>query len=334
MNMVSKMVTRATKIAFILGVILLCAGIVIAAVAPAAVTWEPKSKTLADKETLAVSPKWKTKTESLIDKVITVELWETYDYWFASAPFIFGEAKDFVVSGTATEQSSPQRWFNFYVFDSVNFDLWKAGASYIAYYEVKGITYASFTISISRKEDVPTTFYFVVEEHVIGVKPTVRVTATISWAEQASILDSSAEFSSLPPLIIEESKDFVLRGNATEVSGYRFNFYIMNLDNYMEWTLGKAYTAYFEQKNVTETSFTIQLTKGQATSAIYFVVENPLRDVNETVKISATLEWQEKATIAATLGGWILGGIIAVIGLIIIIVAGIATLIFKPKPKA
>jgi hypothetical protein len=326
------MVMRATKIAFVLGVILLCAGIAIAAIAPAAVTWELKSKTLADKENLAVSPGWKTKTESLIDQVITVDIWETYDYWFAT-PLVFGEAKDFVVSGTATEQSSPQRWFNFYVFDSVNFDLWKAGASYTAYYEVKGVTYASFTISIAKKEEVPTTFYFVVEQHVTGVKPTVRVTATISWAEKASILDCSAKFSSLPPLIIEESKDFVLKGNATEVSGYRFNFYIMNLDNYMAWSSGRAYASYFEQKNVTETSFTIQLTKDQATSTIYFIVENPLRDVNETVKISATLEWQEKATIAATLGGWMLGGIIAIIGIIIIIVAGIATLVFKPKPK-
>lgn len=96
---------------------------------------------------------------------------------------------------------------------------------------------------------------------------------------------------------------------------------------------GRAYTSYFEQKNVTETSFTIQLTKDQATSTIYFIVENPLRDVNETVKISAILEWQEKATIAATIGGWMLGGVIAIIGVIIIIVAGIATLVFKPKPK-
>jgi hypothetical protein len=55
------MVMRATKIAFVLGVILLCAGIAIAAIAPAAVTWELKSKTLADKETLAVSPDGKLK---------------------------------------------------------------------------------------------------------------------------------------------------------------------------------------------------------------------------------------------------------------------------------
>ncbi|GEM_PF-5495963 len=54
-------------------------------------------------------------------------------------------------------------------------------------------------------------------------------------------------------------------------------------------------------------------------------------DTIETVKISATLEWQEKAIIAATIGGLILGGLIAFLGIIVIIIAGVAALIFKPK---
>ncbi|MEM3829196.1 MAG: hypothetical protein QXP36_08295 [Conexivisphaerales archaeon] len=322
---------KSVMIIFIVGLIMLVGGIVLAIAAPATVTWKPKSEVLASEKALTVSAGWASKSESLIDKVITVDFYETYDYWFGYKPLIYGEAKGFVISGTATEQSSPQRWFNFYVFDNVNFDLWKAGASYTAYYEVKGVTSINFEFSITTKDAVPDTFYFVVEEYALGVKPVVRVTATISWVEKASIYDCSKYFTSSPILIIEESKDFVLKGNVTEVGNHIFNFYIMDSDNYLNWFGGKAYVAYFEKKNVTSTSFSIPLTKDQATSAIYFVAENPLVDINETVKVSATLEWQEKATIAATIGGWILGGIIAILGFIVIIIAGVLALILKPK---
>lgn len=188
------------------------------------------------------------KKESLLDKVITVDYYETYDYWFAYKPFIYEEAKDFVISGTAAEQSSPQLWFNFYVLDSVNFDLWKAGASYTAYYEAEGKTSINFNFFIATKDAVPDTFYFVVEEYAPGVKPVVRVTATISWVEKASIYECLEYFTSSPILIIEESRDFVLKGTATEVGNRRFNFYIMNADNYWNWLKGKAYTAYFEKR--------------------------------------------------------------------------------------
>ena len=443
---------------------MLIGGIVLAIAIPATVTWKPKSEilasekpiavstgwqskstTLADEESLSTSPLWKSASDSLIDEVITVDWYETYDYWFGYKPLIFEKAKDFEIIGTATEQSSPQQWFNFYIFDSVNFDLWKAGLAYTAYYEAQGKTSTTFSLTIATEEEVPDTFYFVVEEYVVGVKPVVYATATIdwieksssydyteyywtlgasifeeakniilngtatevgdnkfnlyvldssnydnwyneeaytayyevkdistitfsvpltkdqatssfyfvvenpnldidevvnlsatiSWIEKASIYDRSEYFMSWEIILtIEEAKDFMLKGSATEVEDNKFNFYIFDTTNYFNWIGDEPYTSYYEVKNVTTTSFSIPLTKDEATSIFYFVVENPLIDTSETVKLSATTEWNEKATIAATVGGVILGGIIAFLGFIVMVIAGIAALVFKPKTSA
>jgi ribosomal protein L40E len=214
----------------------------------------------------------------------------------------------------------------------VNFDLWREHKSYKAYYEDKGKTSVSFTFSIASKGDIPNSLCFLVEE--VHTRPTVLVNATISWTEKSPKTRCSEYVSSSPTLFIEEAKDFKLRGNATEANGNRFNFYIMDSSNYWNWITDKAYVAIFEQKNINPVNFDVPLTKDQAGSTLYFVVENPLKDVNESVIVNAVLEWQEKPTVSATLGGWVLGSFIAVIGFIIIIIAGIASLVFKPKrPK-
>lgn len=458
MEVKEKMKTTIPKILFVLGVILLFAGIIIGMVAPKTATWKPESRTLADEETLTVSAGWKSKSgvladeeslstsllwqsksDSLIDKVITVDLYETYDYWWGYKPWIYEEAKDFVITGSAIEQSSPQQWFNFYVFDSVNFDLWKAGSTYTAHYEAQGKTSVTFTFSIASEDDVPDTFYFVVEEYLL--EPVVRVTATIDWVEKSARYDYTNYYVSYGPFLTTEAKDFVIEGTAGEVGNNKFNFYIMDSSNYYNWYDDEAYTAYYDVKDVSTITFSVSLTEDQATSSIYFVVENPSLDINETVNLSATiswtekasrsdcseylapsppiiingetkdfkikgnateingnkfnfyimdssnywywvfnepytaifeqkdatsvmfdksvtsrqtlyfvaentlknvdvsvsvnaeLEWQEKAIIARTIGGWILGGVVAFIGFIVMLVSGIAVLVFREKPK-
>lgn len=301
---------RAPKITFILGLMTFIFGIVLVFAIPASVTWEPKSKVIADQETLTVSagwasksgvladrkplsilPLWQSKSESLIDKVLTVSMWSTYDYWFGSKPFILNEAESFMVVGTAIEQSSPQHMFNFYVFDSVNFDLWKADVAYTAYYEAQGKTSVSFSFSIAT--EVPDTLYFVVE----GVQPVVRVTATISWIEKSSRYDYTEYHHSPGLFLIGEAKDFVVKGIATEAGYNKFNFYIMDSSNYNNWFDGKAYTAYYERKDISTVTFSVSLTKDQSTIPIYFVVENLNLDINETVSLSATISWVEQASI-------------------------------------
>lgn len=326
---------RIPVVIFIIGVIMLAGGILLVFAVPATVTWKPKSEVLASEKLLAVSAGWNSESDNLVDEVITVLTWSTYDYALAFTPYIYKEAKDFVITGSAIEQSSPQRLFNFYVFDSVNFDLWKAGTSYTSYYEVEGKISVSFSFSIATEDAVPNTLYFVTEEYVVGVKPVVRLTSTISWVERASIYDCSEYFMNWEiVLTLEEAKDFILKGTVTEDGNNKFNFYIFDTTNYFNWIGGESYTSYYEVKNVATTSFSVPLTRDEASSMFYFVAENPLLDISETIKVSATIEWNEKATITATVGGIVLGGIIAFLGFILIIIAGVAALVFKPKAPA
>ena len=325
---------RIPILIFVIGIIMLISGVLLAIMAPATATWKPKSEKIATEKPLPTSAGWKSENESLIDQAIMVSSYETYDYRFEYKPFIFREAKNFLITGTATEQSSPQRLFNFYVLNSTNFDLWKAGSPYTSYYEAKGKTSITFNFFIAAEDAVPDNFYFVVEEYAPGAKPGVHVNATISWVEKASVYDSSEYYTYYGTIVIEESKDFVLKGNASEASGEKFNFYIFDSTNYWNWIDGIAYTSYLEKTDVTSTSFSISLEQEQATSIIYFVAEDPLIDKSETVKFSGTLEWNEKETIATTVGGIVFGSIIASLGIIVALIAGIVALVSKPTVKA
>ena len=158
------------KIVFIIGLILFILGIVFMITAPATASWEQKKQTLVDGKTLTVSAGWKTNSRKLIKEVLSVERFSNYDWRYGFSPFLFGEAKDFVITGSAVEQSSPQRAFNFYVFDSVNYDLWEKGKAYKAFYEDRGKTSISFTFSIASKDALPSSFCFVVEQYSSGEK--------------------------------------------------------------------------------------------------------------------------------------------------------------------
>lgn len=319
------------KIAFIAGLILLVVGI-FAIMAPADDGWASRSRILVEGKTLSVSAGWKTGSEKLVEKVLRVETSLKYEACWGATPPFSGEERGFVITVNAVEQSSPQKPFNFFVFDRVNFDLWKAGLSYKAYFEEKGKTSVNINFSIALKENLPDAIYFVVEEHEPGVEPTVFVDSTISWIERSSRTDCTGYVASTPQVLIEEAKDFRLRGNVTEMNGNRFNFYVMAYSNYWDWLAGKNYTTILEQENVNSLSFDISLTEDQVGSAfsVCFVVENPLKDVDEKIIINAALEWQEKTTVSTIFERKIIGSVMASIGLIMTL-AGIALLVFKHR---
>ncbi|MEM3424912.1 MAG: hypothetical protein QXI42_03720 [Thermoproteota archaeon] len=319
------------KTVFMAGLILLLLGAVAAIMAPADYGWRLRSQILVDGETVSVSAGWKTGSVKLVEQLLRVETPLKYDACWGAVPPFFREETGFVVTGSAVEQSSPRKPFNLYVFDRVNFDLWRTGSSYKAYCEVKGEASASFSFSIASKENLPDVIYFVVEGHEPGLGPTVLVNSTISWIERSSRTDSTGYVASAPRVFLEEAKDFRLRGNATEVNGNRFNFYIMEYSNYWDWLAGKNYTAMLERENVNSLSFNISLTEDQVGPAfsVCFVVENTLKDVDEKIIINATLEWREKTAISTAFGGKMIGSIMAGIGLIMILM-GIAPLVFKP----
>ncbi len=320
------------KTAFTAGLILLAAGIVIAVTPPAKTSWELRSRVLVDGETLNVSAGWKSNSRLLVKQVLSVEPPLKHAVGLGAA-FFPGGGKDFVVAGSAVEQSSPPRPFNFYVFDDANYGLWQAGIAYKAFYEDKEKNSTSFSFSIASKEALPNSFYFVVEESGAGLRPIVLVDSTISWTEKTLKTECSEYVSSSPPFLIEEARDFRIRGNATETSGKRFNLYVMDYSNYWNWLADENYTAIFERKNVETVGFDVPLTESQAKSILYFVAENPLKDVDESVSVNAVLEWREKTTVPSILGGWVVGGIVALIGLFTMMVAGVASLVSKRGKK-
>jgi len=123
-----------------------------------------------------------------------------------------------------------------------------------------------------------------------------------------------------PPFNIEKehfivAKDFVVKGHAWEENGNKFNFYVMNGANFVNWRENKSYLAYFESENVATVNFSFPLTKEQVFhSGPRFIVEN-LASTDIHVYISATMEWNEKTTI----GNIMLGGAVALIGFIVAI---------------
>lgn len=303
------------KILFVVGLLMFVSGIVLFFAFPTMVIWNPKSETLATEKTLAVSaawqsksevlaeneylstsPKWQSQKDELVDEVFTVPTWRTYDYDYdsASTPY-YVEVKGFVISGNATERSSPPTSFNFYIFDSVDFDLWTTDKTYNAYYEEKGKTSLSFNFSIAEV-DASDWFYFVVEENVSDMKPTVSVMATASWIEESYSSDYTDYQSYFGLSSFEEIKNIVVEGTATEVEGNEFNFYIMDYSNYYDFMDDEAYIALYEAETSSTIEFSVPLTETQATSSIYFVLENPNLDIEETANFSAVMHWLEKSS--------------------------------------
>ena len=331
------MKTPVLYLVMIAGIGVFIVGAALALATPPTITGEPKRQILANEEALTVSGKSQieTKTADFTDIEIPSNQYRTYEWAF---DFMWintqGEAGDFMLIGNASEQSSPQVEFDFYVFDERNFDRWKIGETYTAFYEAKGKTSLNFSFPITMGGGfkgilTSPTIYFVVERSVFD-EPVVHVTSMISWAERIfrARSDYSNHFISSETLATDNSKDFVVKGNVSEIANKSFNFYIFDLINYGNWIEGTTFTSYFGKENITSTSFSVPLAREQATSPIYFAAEN-IMDDNETVKVSATLEWNEAVTGTTML--ILLGGVVAFLGLSIAIIAGLAAVFFKPK---
>ncbi|MBO3800261.1 MAG: hypothetical protein FGF52_04335 [Candidatus Brockarchaeota archaeon] len=162
---------KVPKILFVLGLVLLILGIIMVFISPSLVkvAWEPSS--ISVEKTLGILARLKeeAKSVSLVEDAISVRptYWEylnnwsgTYWFYFALSPLILGDAKNIVVSGTAVEQHSPTRVFDFYVFDSSNFEIWRNGLASEAYYKGSGASSYSFAKAFNSKEELPSLFYF------------------------------------------------------------------------------------------------------------------------------------------------------------------------------
>ncbi|MGB9760760.1 MAG: hypothetical protein ACPLZG_13100 [Thermoproteota archaeon] len=140
---------------------------------------EEKSEPLVSGESVTAKPRYSEWSN---------EWYDTYNYWLSSSHIIYGNAENIVIRWSAVEKSS--KIFNFYVFDEKNFDFWKEGTSSTAYYIGKGSSTYSFTLNFSKKEELPSHFYYVVEVPKGELNPkaseeelkrVVEVNAVASW---------------------------------------------------------------------------------------------------------------------------------------------------------
>jgi hypothetical protein len=182
---------------------------------------------LADDKLITAKARWVTEKDE-INEVIK-PLFLDYGYAIKFKPFSFNEIKDITISGVAVEKSSPQKTFNFFILDEVNFELWQEGIDYDPYYEIKNVKTVNFTISFANKDTFPDSIYFVVES--VDEEPVVQLTATIEWIEEAFAYQYSDYSLDTTPLFADVSFNKpTLKGNATEINGNEFNFYILDFD--------------------------------------------------------------------------------------------------------
>ena len=313
-------VDRLLKLFFIAGFVIFLIGssVALAGVVRLSTVTVTRSQVIYDNKPLVISAGWVSVSSELVDEILEVSWW-TYDYTSKST-FWFGEGINYVISGSAVELSTPQVRFNFYVFDSDNFYLWLYGKKYTAFYQAKNITSTSFSFTIASYEDLPSSFYFVIEQVEEGSEPTVQVKATMEWTEKTSRYYCSNYVGYKESISGEE---FTVKGTVKEINNRKFNFYVFDYDNYQRWLSEQTYMAYFEAENVASTTFSIPFVS--LPSELYFVVENP-SSVDEQVRISITIQWKETPlteSILTTVAGIILA--ITGFGTIIIVVLGLPT---------
>ena len=342
---------KISKALFIFGLILLVLGIILVVASPSLVTWKQKEEPI--EKTFSLLSRWKSQEKSDIlanDELITVKPYysewsgkwsSTYGYWFCSFPWIYGEAKNIVISWNAKEISNPSKIFNFYVFDEKNFDLWTEGYPSTPYYVGKGSNTYNFSLTFNKKEELPSSFYYVVEvpstelnssasEEALKCAVEVNVIARWTEVEERSKYDYADYCAFYYYSGLSERRNFVLEGNVAEQNNKNFNFYIMDSSNEGNFWSDKPYSAYYEKKGISSDSFSLSLTEAQLKNDVYFIVENPNTNVNETIVLKVKLTYEE-TDYSASGGALIFGGILAVLGLIVVIAAGIATIIFKKQ---
>jgi hypothetical protein len=230
------------------------------------------------------------KEETFVKEVATV--YPLFDYWPVAIKYIPEGASDIIVSGTIKELKN--RAFDFYAFTRLNYERWKANASYQAIVEVKHVAAYSLSFSTTR-EDVTDGLRLVVsniylqelqEESLID--DTIKVYPYMTY---------SFWFSSRP-LMIGYEAELNVRGTAREIHGYRFNLYVVDRKNYDLWSTGRSYFAYYAAKGMKSYDFSFTVPPEKVAESLYYVVERVDPDVELDVDVAATGSWLAPTTIS------------------------------------
>lgn len=133
---------------------------------------------------------WRTKTTALYDdETVRQPGWQK-DYWIhpyvAIAPALSpGESRDFVITGSIQEVQG--RIFSFYIFNSENYEYWKAKMPYKAYVETRGESKYVFQFMATKDDYDKLRFVTQNLNPDLNTPDLVfKVSATMTWEQRSA----------------------------------------------------------------------------------------------------------------------------------------------------
>ncbi|MEM4400471.1 MAG: MarR family winged helix-turn-helix transcriptional regulator [Candidatus Nitrosocaldus sp.] len=150
---------------------------------------------------------------------------------------------------------------------------------------------------------IPSTAYGAEVKYLINEE---LVTAKARWITKSDDFEETITIYAFPyitsnysflwkPFSLGEIKDPILTGTATEKSNPKipFNFYIFDEVNFELWQAKRDYIPYYEARNVTSTTFSVQFSN-KVPDTLYLVVEAVVTHTSkaEAPIVQVTGEWQ------------------------------------------
>jgi len=122
----------------------------------------------------------------------------------------------------------------------------------------------------------------------------------------------NSTYSSKTPLTFPPKTSIAISGKAEEISGQKFNLYILDKQNFEKWKAGLPFRSYFNGKGKSLYMFTFTIPREKYNSPLYYVIEKTepnkptlkvsismnrsyLKPVNIKVQLCIELRWHEKS---------------------------------------
>jgi len=230
------------------------------------------------------------KEERLVQEVATVM--PLSDYWPLALKYIPEGAYDIKVSGTVKELKG--RSFDFFAFTKLNYERWKANASYQTISEAKHVSAYSLSFSPTKQEVTDGLRLVVSNIYAQERKEESLINTTIKLFPYS---DQTFWFSS-PVLMIGYKSELNVKGTAREIHGYRFDIYVLDRRNYDLWSTSRSYFAYYEARGTTSYDFSFAVAREKSGESLYFIVKRLEPNIELDVDVTATGSWLAPTTLS------------------------------------
>jgi len=293
--------------------------------------------------------------EDFIVESVEVPKWSDYASTFPKSMLTFTARKAPIkISGTV--EGGNYR-FNVYVLDGKNYERWKAGQPYNAYFEGKNKTSYSFEF-IVPKEKCGESLYVIVEK--IPVPKEEEISTSISVSR---FLADWYSFIYPVSLTEEPTSDVLVTGSAIESSNHPFTLYILNEDDFERYKGGiEPLKPYFLGRGRSSYDFSFKVPRDRASESLYLIVKREVSNVDLKVYVEGTAKYSstkgyelsvlvntervyaepvdinvryhaeaswERRTYAHVFGGFILGRLLAGLGFVLLIASAVVKYVLK-----